>query len=115
MNSLEVAALREPISNEARVLYCIYLRPNFDYEAQSTTVNNKDILSLLNAQRTCLSLGREVSALFKELNDVGLIALKRDNPQETIGSSNNEEFSRSLNKRQVTLPAMIVPICSIIK
>jgi hypothetical protein len=104
MNSLEVAALREPISNEARVLYCIYLRPNFDYEAQSTTVNNKDILSLLNAQRTCLSLGREVSALFKELNDVGLIALKRDNPQETIGSSNNEEFSRSLNKRQVTLP-----------
>lgn len=92
MNTLEINALSLPLSNEARVLYCLYLRPHADSENNSVIINNKRILELLNSHQSKISFGREISALFKELAHLGLIDIKGD-----------YSFSRSLNKHEVTL------------
>jgi hypothetical protein len=92
VNGLEIDALSQALSNEARVLYCIYLRPNVSASNNTVTINNKDILTLLNRQQPRLSLGREISALFKELYQAGLI--------EVVGEYS---FQRSLNNLDVKL------------
>ena len=105
MNSLELAALQEPLSNEARVIYCVYLRANINAKTNTVTINNKDILKLLNSHSPRVSLGREISALFKELQQVGLVALQTNVANSADKSIEFESnFDRSLNKLKVSLP-----------
>jgi hypothetical protein len=92
VNELELSALKQALSNEARVLYCLYLRPLITNSSQAVSINNKAILSVLNAQRTTITLGREISALFKELYQVGLIEIEGE-----------YSFQKSLNKQRVRL------------
>ncbi|WP_371195331.1 DnaT-like ssDNA-binding domain-containing protein [Glaciecola sp. SC05] len=93
MNSLEINALSQPLSNEARVLYCLYLRPLADASNTGININNKLILALLNGHQPRIQLGREISALFEELHQVGLINIVGD-----------YSFNRSLNNHAVLLP-----------
>lgn len=92
MNELELSALKQALSNEARVLYCLYLRPLITSTSSTVSINNKAILSVLNAQRTTVTLGREISALFKELYQVGLIEIEGES-----------SFQKSLNQQSVRL------------
>ncbi|MGQ8367306.1 DnaT-like ssDNA-binding domain-containing protein [Glaciecola sp. 1036] len=98
MNSLEIEALQQPLSNEARTLYCVYLRPQWSINSQKITVKNKTILQLLNSKKETITLGRQISALFKELVDIGLVKFIE-----------NIEFSKSLNNQYIYLPLAKVP------
>ncbi|WP_395338980.1 DnaT-like ssDNA-binding domain-containing protein [Ningiella sp. W23] len=94
----EINALCTDLSNEARVIYCLYLRPQLSVSktlgknSENVTINNKEILSLLNKHHKTVSLGRELSAFFKELHDAGLIEI-----------TGTHSFERSLNKHQAIL------------
>ena len=104
MNHLELQALKSALSNEARTLYCLYLKPAHDLALKQhqqdksssqkvlVSIQNKDIISLLNAHRETVHLGRQISALFKELFRAGLIDIEGE-----------YSFERSLNKHQVFL------------
>lgn len=98
MTSLELDALQLAISNNARVLYSIYLRPRVQLNDSLCTLHYPEILRLLNAKQNVVELGRHINALLVELNNVGLIELS---PQQ--------DLKRSLNKQQVRLP-LIKPI-----
>ncbi|MFC4698785.1 DnaT-like ssDNA-binding domain-containing protein [Glaciecola siphonariae] len=92
LNSLELAALSQAVSNEARVLYCLYLLPQSQSDDSKITIHNKDILALLNSTDKRISLGREISALFEELHHAGLIDIQGEH-----------DFQKSLNRHRVTL------------
>lgn len=92
MNTLEINALSQALSNEARVLYCLYLKPKAEANTHTVLIDNKSILALLNSHSVTLHLGRQISALFKELFDAGLIDVMGD-----------YSFERSLNKHTVKL------------
>ena len=98
MNSLELEALTTPLSNLARVLYCVYLRPQANGEDTTVVINNKRILELMNNKKPVLSLGRQVSALIKELQSVGLVNTQSDT-----------DFSKSLHNKTLTLPLIALP------
>lgn len=92
MNNNELKALTKAISNEARALYSLYLRPKVDAQNVRVKINNKQILELLNAHEQKLHLGREISALFQQLHGVGLIEIEGE-----------YSFDRSLNNYFVKL------------
>ncbi|MGB3726910.1 MAG: DnaT-like ssDNA-binding domain-containing protein [Glaciecola sp.] len=98
MNPLELEALQTPISNLARVVYCVYLRPKLSRGSQQVVLNNKDMLSLLNSKTQTITKGREINALLKELNEVGLIAL-----------SDNANIDHSMHNKTVNLPLSELP------
>ena len=76
MNPSELSALQQPISNDARVLYCLGLRPYSDAKSGRTAaLNYKQLLLLLNAKSKIYQLGREINGLFAELIDAGLVTL----------------------------------------
>lgn len=96
MNAAELAALQQSISNDARVLYCIGLRPNADPDkGLSDAVNYKQLLKLLNGADDKYTLGRQINGLIKELVEVGLVSLSEDTP-----------INRSFNGKQVSLPLL---------
>lgn len=99
MNSLEIDALQLSISNHARVLYALYLRPKVNQEDQKVKLVYSEILHLLNAKETQIQLGRQVNALLKELHKIGLIEL-----------FDEQDFKRSLNQQCVSLPLIKNPI-----
>lgn len=97
MNQSELNALSQSISNDARVLYCLGLRPSADEsKGLSKALNYKHLLSLLNAKEKRYSLGRQLNELIKELLDVGLVALN----QQT-------DFSKSFNGHALAMPLLI--------
>lgn len=98
MNELELETLRTPISNLARVLYCVYLRPQLNNNTAMLTINNKAIMALINNKKPVITMGRQISALFKELQSVGLIDV-----------SDDTDFSKSLHNHHVTLPLTALP------
>ena len=96
MNTAELAALQQPISNDARVLYCLGLRPTADSASgKSDSINYKSLLALLNGTEQKYNLGRQINGLIKELVEVGLISLGEDTP-----------LNRSFNGKQVDLPLL---------
>lgn len=98
MNEFEIETLRTPLSNLARVLYCLYLRPQLKANSQKVTISNKAILSLINNKKAVITMGRQISALLKELYDVGLIEIQAD-----------ADFSKSLHNQTITLPLTALP------
>lgn len=98
MTELELEALNTPLSNLARVVYCVYLRPQPTQGSQKVTVNNKAIIALLNNKKEVISLGRHVSALINELYKVGLVKV-----------SDEIDFTKSLHNLELTLPLTQLP------
>jgi hypothetical protein len=98
MNKAEYNALNTTLSNEARVLYCLYLRPQANRETgASDYLNYKSIMALLNTGSVNIKLGRQINAMLKELLKAELILLPNDT-----------DISKSLNGKQVILPLLIV-------
>ncbi len=93
----ELLALQTQISNSARVLYCLGLRPYVNVlSARSQPLNYKSLLSLLNegeATSNHYTRGRQINELLRELETVGLISLP-----------NNLDFKQSLNHQTILLP-----------
>jgi len=98
LNPLELETLQTPLSNLARVVYCLYLRPQITRGSQKVTINNKQILALLNNKKEVIRLGRQVSAIIKELENAGLVQLDDD-----------ADFTKSLNQHKLSLPLTKLP------
>lgn len=97
LNPSELDALKQAISNDARVLYLLGLRPDADSKTGVTLpLNYKALLILLNAKEQHYTLGRQINGLIKELVNVGLVGLKDDMP-----------LNRSFNGRQIVLPFLV--------
>ncbi|QJR80972.1 flavodoxin [Alteromonas pelagimontana] len=74
----EYHALCSGISNDARVLYCLGLRPTANTTSATTEpLNYKHLLALLNADQDAkpYSRGRQINSLLRQLEHAGLIAL----------------------------------------
>lgn len=98
MNELEIETLQTPLSNLARVLYCLYLRPQLVGNKTAILVNNQAVLALVNNKKTVISMGRQISALFKELHNAGLIEVDP-----------STDFSKSLHNNKISLPLSALP------
>lgn len=98
MNELELETLQTPLSNLSRVLYCVYLRPQIQADSHKVTINNNAILALINNKKPVITKGRQISALLKELHNVGLI--------ECLSGA---DFSNSLHNQTINLPLIALP------
>ena len=94
MNPNELATLKLELSNDARALYCLGLRPHADTTTgDSSPLNYKQLLELLNAKEQKFTLGRQINGLIKELVKVGLVEL-----------SDDTSIDRSFNGKRIKLP-----------
>lgn len=94
LNKAEQTALLQPLSNDARTLYILGIKPTADESSGATSsLNYKSLLSILNTKEEKFTLGRQVNALIKELLSVGLV-----NFQSEV------ELSRSFNGKSLILP-----------
>lgn len=93
----EFHALCAPLSNSARVLYTLGLRPTANLvTAASEPLNYKFILKLLNGAEQnegSYTRGRQINTLLQQLEQAGLVAL----PQAL-------DFEHSLNGKALLLP-----------
>ncbi len=95
MNDSELEILTNyPLSNEAKVLYCLGLRPGINHQTgESQPLNYKKLLHLLNGKEEKLTLGRQINSLLKELHQAQLITLDSD-----------QNLSHSFNGKKLCLP-----------
>lgn len=97
MNQQEFEALTNDISNDARVLYCLGIRPLVDAHTGITQeIKYKDFLRLLNGKHVAYNRGRQINKLILELQGFGLINF--------IGDI---EPTRSFNTQRLLLPLVI--------
>ena len=97
MNEQELTHLSKPISNDAKLLYCIGLRPLANSQTGLTSaVNYRQLLTCLNGDDQRFTLGRQINKLIDELITAGLITL----------TANTEHKQQSYNNRQFSLPLM---------
>ena len=97
-NQTEQTALIQPISNDARILYVLGLRPYANsVDGVTPALNYKLLLNMLNAKEEKFTLGRQINNLIKELLGVGLINFYQE-----------VELSRSFNGKKLILPLMLV-------
>ncbi|MEW9797850.1 DnaT-like ssDNA-binding domain-containing protein [Alteromonas sp. CYL-A6] len=100
MNDAELTALSGPLSNDARVLYCLGLRPGADKQTGKTApLDYRALLTLLNAddKSSPYQRGRQINSLLKILHGAGLISLLPAN-----------DFEHSLNGEVVILPLSVM-------
>lgn len=98
LNQVEISALNQALSNDARVLYLLGLKPKVEPNNGNTPpLNYKDILVMLNAKESKFTLGRQVNALIKELLQAGLVNFV----QET-------DLSKSFNGKVLVLPLLMI-------
>lgn len=96
MNTSEQAALTQGISNDARVLYLLGLRPSADGNSGMTApLNYKLLLALLNGSKKEFTLGRQINALIKELVKHQLVEIEQD-----------ASLEKSFNGRSIHLPLL---------
>lgn len=100
MHQAEYDALSQPLTNAARVLYYLCLRPSADPLTQLTKpLNYKNLSTVLNgkestdSERAKFTRGRQINSLLQELMSVDLVEL----PDQT-------SITSSLNGKQLTLP-----------
>ncbi|WJG09451.1 DnaT-like ssDNA-binding domain-containing protein [Aliiglaciecola sp. LCG003] len=106
MNSTEHAALTQPLSNEARVLYFLGLRPIADQQTGITApLNYKQLIELLNGGDKQFTLGRQINSLIKELVACQLVEL---DPQSSLDKSFNGQplHLPLLNNKQDDYPTL---------
>lgn len=98
LNEAEQKALNQNLSNDARVLYLLGLKPSIDQATGKTpALNYKSLLAMLNAKETKFTLGRQVNALIKELLQVELVAFVED-----------VDLSKSFNGKILLLPLLML-------
>ncbi len=98
MNSSEYNALQQAITNEARVLYLLGLRPEADKTSgQTQPLNYKRLLNLLNSASKQFTLGRQINGLLKELVDTGLVDVHEQ-----------QDLNKSFNGKSLVLPLMVI-------
>ncbi|XOV80037.1 MAG: DnaT-like ssDNA-binding domain-containing protein [Aestuariibacter sp.] len=86
MNNTELDCLKQPISNAARVLYTLGLRPECDHLTGFTKpLNYKTLQDLLASGGDNLNTGREINSLIEELLQAGLITSPIDMSQPLSG------------------------------
>ncbi|NCP65588.1 MAG: flavodoxin [Paraglaciecola sp.] len=96
INLAEQAALQQSLSNEARVLYLLGLKPKVNgHNATTPPLNYKALLGLLNAKEEKFTLGRQLNSLIKELLNVGLVKFDQD-----------VELNHSVNGKTLLLPLL---------
>ena len=79
LNKAEQTALLQPLSNDARVLYILGIKPSDEQSSGLTSpLNYKSLLSIINDKEEKFTLGRQVNSLIKELISVGLVNFKND-------------------------------------
>jgi hypothetical protein len=94
LNQAEQTALLQSLSNDARVLYLLGIKPTLNTKTGTTAaLNYKTLLGLLNGKQQAYTLGRQVNSLLKELLEVGLINFTQE-----------VELDRSFNGKALTLP-----------
>ncbi|MCC2616932.1 flavodoxin [Aestuariibacter halophilus] len=94
MTGDEREALQQPISNAARTLYLLGLRPDHDPSSgYSAPIHYKTLLTLVNDAHFQVKLGRDINELLGELITAGLVALNE-----------SQSLEQSLNGQQVMLP-----------
>jgi hypothetical protein len=77
LNKAEQAALLQSLSNDARVLYILGIKPTAAQSSGITSpLNYKSLLSVLNTKEEIFTLGRQVNSLIKELLSVGLVCFQ---------------------------------------
>jgi DNA replication protein DnaT len=77
LNKAEQAALLQSLSNDARILYILGMKPTADQSSGVTSpLNYKSLLAILNAKEETFTLGRQVNSLIKELLSVGLVCFQ---------------------------------------
>ena len=97
-NQTEQTALIQPISNDARILYVLGLRPYANsVDGITPALNYKQLLNLLNAKEEKFTLGRQINSLIKELLSVGLINFYQE-----------VELNHSFNGKKLILPLMLI-------
>jgi hypothetical protein len=93
-NKAEQTALLQPLSNDARVLYILGIKPTANHSSGVTSpLNYKSMLSILNAKEENFTLGRQVNSLIKELLSVGL-----------VNFVDEVELNHSFNGKTLNLP-----------
>jgi len=96
MHADELTVLLSAISNEARVLYCLCLRPSANLKTGLTApLDYKNILAMLNPKEQNFTRGRQINRLLKELHQVDLISL-----------SSEQDIETSLNGEAIVLPML---------
>lgn len=96
MNTAELEALAQPISNDAKLLYCLGFRPVANpNDGVTPPLIYKHLLQLLNGKQREYKLGRQINVLIKELVESGLVNFKQE-----------VDESRSFNGKQLVLPLM---------
>lgn len=96
-NADELTALHQALSNDARTLYCLGLRPYVNtVTGASQPIHYKQLISLLNGVDETYRLGREINLLFKELLQEGLVALP-----------DSLSLDNSLNGEIISLPLVV--------
>jgi hypothetical protein len=94
----EQTALIQSISNDARILYILGLRPNANpMDGVTPALNYKKLLTLLNGKEEKFTLGRQINNLIKELLGVGLINFYQE-----------VELNHSFNGKKLILPLMLI-------
>jgi hypothetical protein len=98
LNQAEQNALEQAISNDARVLYVLGLRPFVDgKDGLTPPLNYKKLLSMLNAKDEKFTLGRQVNGLIKELLNTGLVNFNKE-----------VDLNRSFNGKSLVLPLILI-------
>ncbi|MFT2092805.1 DnaT-like ssDNA-binding domain-containing protein [Paraglaciecola sp. 2405UD69-4] len=93
-NQAEQTALLQSLSNDARTLYILGIKPTVDKKTGvSAPLNYKAFLSMLNGKEQKFTLGRQINSLIKELLNIGLV-----NFNEEV------ELNHSFNGKTLTLP-----------
>lgn len=93
MNNSELSALLLPISNDARTLYLLGLRPQSDPITGITLpLDYNALLGLLNSKEQKFNRGRQINSLLKELIAAELVHVNQD-----------DDIQLSLNDKQLTL------------
>lgn len=93
-NKAEQTALLQTLSNDARILYILGIKPTANESSGITSpLNYKSLLSILNAKEEKFTLGRQVNSLIKELLGIGLVNFQ-----------NEVELNHSFNGKTLVLP-----------
>jgi DNA replication protein DnaT len=99
-NQVEQTALLQSLSNDARILYILGLKPLTDATTSLTSaINYKSLLAILNAKEQRFTLGRQINSLIRELLNVGLVDFY-----------DKVELNHSFNGKTLVLPLMTMEV-----
>lgn len=98
MHKAEIDCLQQPLSNTARVIYTLGLRPGCDETTGlSQPLNYKFLLELVSTGGETISKGRDINRYLESLLNLGLVATSLDINQSLSGKQILLPFARKNN------------------